>query len=247
MVMGLSDRPDKDFWNELDLGIFPKKDGEAIECVLEEERKLEEVRVRELAAKTFALNVVGNQTAPVQIVPVSVPVSVPATVSLEKKVKRLDEPEPMSDSDYAISETEMSNYSASESEASNDSTFRSTHKPKKQKKSYVHYWSQKEDRLIVKGIKKYGPLWTKIRKKYLPDFDAKQIRQRYHCYLDPHIKRGPWSEQEILKLKIFIEIFGLEGRKKWQDISEKLFEGRRTGKDCQEKYTRVICKQISEK
>lgn len=230
MAVGLSDRPDKDFWNELDLGIFPKKDGEAIERVLEEERKLEDQRVRELAASTFALNIVENQTAPV-------------SEPLEKKVKRLHQPEPMSDA--AISESEVSNYSASESEASDDSTFRVTHKPKKQRKSYIHYWSQKEDRLIVKGIKKYGPLWTKIRKKYLPDINAKQIRQRYQCYLNPHIKRGPWSEQEILKLKIFIEIFGLEGRKKWQTISEMLFEGRRTGKDCQEKYTRIISKQMS--
>ena len=87
--------------------------------------------------------------------------------------------------------------------------------------------------------------WTEICMRYLPHLHPKQIRQRYHCHLDPHIKKGPWTEEEIKKLKKGIKRHGLEGKKKWQNISEKVFNGKRTGKECQEKYVRVILKRKS--
>jgi hypothetical protein len=46
----------------------------------------------------------------------------------------------------------------------------------------------------------------------------KHCRERWACYLDPRVKKGPWNpEEDIILLKEFLAI-----GKKWSNIAKKL-------------------------
>lgn len=52
---------------------------------------------------------------------------------------------------------------------------------------------------------------------------AKQCREHWSCYLNPVLKKGPWEEEEDIKL--VKEILSHKGAKKWSLIAKK-FNGR---------------------
>lgn len=57
-------------------------------------------------------------------------------------------------------------------------------------------WTQQEDALLLKLIKRFGPRrWASIASK-IPNWEGKQCRERWHNHLDPGISKTSWSEFE---------------------------------------------------
>jgi hypothetical protein len=52
---------------------------------------------------------------------------------------------------------------------------------------------------------------------------AKQCREHWNCYLNPTLKKGPWSMEEDVQLLELIR--NNNGEKKWSEIVYS-FEGR---------------------
>ena len=52
---------------------------------------------------------------------------------------------------------------------------------------------------------------------------AKQCREHWNCYLNPTLKKGPWSMEEDVQLLELIR--SNNGEKKWSEIVYS-FEGR---------------------
>jgi hypothetical protein len=68
---------------------------------------------------------------------------------------------------------------------------------------------------------------------------AKQCREHWNCYLNPQLKKGPWTiDEDILLLTL---IRGNNGDKKWSEIVFS-FEGR-TENALKNRYTLLIDKQ----
>jgi len=58
-------------------------------------------------------------------------------------------------------------------------------------------WMTEEDEKIRALVTERGPQkWSAIA-KHLPGRMGKQCRERWHNHLDPNIKKGPWSEEEV--------------------------------------------------
>ncbi|TDH69382.1 hypothetical protein CCR75_002813 [Bremia lactucae] len=79
-------------------------------------------------------------------------------------------------------------------------------------------WTEKEDLLMIKLVKKYGTRhWTIIGTK-LPGRNGKQCRERWHNQLNPAIRKEPWTLEEECMLKDLHDTFG----NKWAEIAKKL-------------------------
>lgn len=58
-------------------------------------------------------------------------------------------------------------------------------------------WTTEEDEKIRMLVTERGPQkWSAIA-KHLPGRMGKQCRERWHNHLDPNIKKGPWSDDEV--------------------------------------------------
>lgn len=58
-------------------------------------------------------------------------------------------------------------------------------------------WTTEEDEKIRMLVTERGPQkWSAIA-KHLPGRMGKQCRERWHNHLDPNIKKGPWSDEEV--------------------------------------------------
>ncbi|ETK95908.1 hypothetical protein F442_01231 [Phytophthora nicotianae P10297] len=57
-------------------------------------------------------------------------------------------------------------------------------------------WSQDEDALMFKLVKKYGASKWAVIASYLKGRNGKQCRERWHNQLNPTIKKTPWTEEE---------------------------------------------------
>jgi hypothetical protein len=58
-------------------------------------------------------------------------------------------------------------------------------------------WTQQEDDKIRELVGRDGPQkWSAIAKE-LPGRMGKQCRERWHNHLDPNIKKGPWTVEEV--------------------------------------------------
>jgi hypothetical protein len=63
-------------------------------------------------------------------------------------------------------------------------------------------WTTEEDEKIRTLVTERGPQkWSAIA-KHLPGRMGKQCRERWHNHLDPNIKKGPWSDEEV-RARIF--------------------------------------------
>lgn len=57
-------------------------------------------------------------------------------------------------------------------------------------------WTDDEDNILLAGINKIGPNnWDQIALE-LPTRSGKQCRERYHNHLQPHLKKGEWTQDE---------------------------------------------------
>ncbi|KAK4755320.1 hypothetical protein SAY87_009077 [Trapa incisa] len=61
-------------------------------------------------------------------------------------------------------------------------------------------WTQEEDDMINKLVKKYGPTKWSLIARSLPGRIGKQCRERWHNHLNPDIKKDAWTLEEELAL-----------------------------------------------
>lgn len=62
-------------------------------------------------------------------------------------------------------------------------------------------WSESEDEALRQGVAEYGERqWTKISSALLPHRTVHQCKQRWEDVVDPTIKKGPWTEDELVRL-----------------------------------------------
>ena len=78
-------------------------------------------------------------------------------------------------------------------------------------------WTTDEDELIREKLTIYGRKWAKIA-SYLPGRHGKQCRERYVNHLNPHLKKGDWTDDEEAVLIAMRQIHG----NRWANISKEL-------------------------
>ena len=71
------------------------------------------------------------------------------------------------------------------------------------------------------------------------DATATQCQNRYTRYLDPQLRRGPWSQEEDDQLRRAVEIFG----RSWIDVSA--FIPTRSNEQCRDRWQDVLNPSIS--
>jgi hypothetical protein len=81
-------------------------------------------------------------------------------------------------------------------------------------------FTKEEDRVLVNFVEHYEEDWNQIAYLMI-ERSPRQVRERYHNYLDPSIAKNPWTKEEDQKL---IELIGKYGSR-WKKISES-FDGR---------------------
>lgn len=68
-------------------------------------------------------------------------------------------------------------------------------------------WTEEEDLLLVKLIKKHGAKkWGKIASK-MKNREGKQCRERWHNHLDPSIVKGSWADEEEWLLFLLFHLY----------------------------------------
>jgi hypothetical protein len=96
-------------------------------------------------------------------------------------------------------------------------------------------WSKEEDTLLLQGIQEYGRgNWTLISRKYVPNRTDAQVRERYENVLNPDIEKGPWTDDEVDKLKKAVQELGTG---KWAAVARSL--GSRTDNQCKRMWSHI--------
>jgi hypothetical protein len=80
-------------------------------------------------------------------------------------------------------------------------------------------WSTADDTQLLLGYSKYGRKWNLIA-NFLQNRSSKQIRDRYTNYLDPCLKKCPFSLEEDLKLLQLHRKYG----NKWAEIKKAFID-----------------------
>jgi len=79
-------------------------------------------------------------------------------------------------------------------------------------------WSVEEDNIILEQVRVHGTSnWTTVAAA-LPGRNGKQCRERYINHLDPNVKKGPWSEEELHTLVDMQSRIG----NKWSQIAKHI-------------------------
>jgi hypothetical protein len=81
-------------------------------------------------------------------------------------------------------------------------------------------WTKEEDQMIIDLVNSSGRNWALIS-KMMPTRNGKQIRDRFLNYLDPHINKIKFTDDDDKKIIEYYKIYGT----KWSKIA-KFFEGR---------------------
>lgn len=82
-------------------------------------------------------------------------------------------------------------------------------------------WTKEEDDTIIRCRKQGITKWSEIAKQ-VPGRIGKQCRERWFNHLDPSIRKGEWTEEEMLKLKHGQMLLG----NKWSKIAKMFLPGR---------------------
>ena len=76
-----------------------------------------------------------------------------------------------------------------------------------------HTWSEEENDLLKRVVQKYGTYdWTLVETE-VPGRSAKQCHDRWNI-INPHIKKGKWSDEEDQIILKSFEILG----KQWTKV-----------------------------
>lgn len=79
-----------------------------------------------------------------------------------------------------------------------------------------HKFSLEEDEIIKRMVEKFGmKKWSKVS-FFLKGRTARQCRERYIYYLQPHLKNGPWTEEEEKLLIVKYQELG----PKWSKLTK---------------------------
>ena len=96
-------------------------------------------------------------------------------------------------------------------------------------------WSNVEDQVLIASYMKYGNnQWTRIA-SLLPRKSASQVKARWEEYLDPTIRKTPWTHSEDEKLLHFARFMPMQ----WRTIAQ--FFGR-SSYQCVERYRELMAK-----
>ena len=96
-------------------------------------------------------------------------------------------------------------------------------------------FTEKENKLIKKMVKKVGKDWEEIS-KFIPGRTPKQIHDRYINYLRDGLKKDPWtSEEDEILINMYQEIGN-----KWSKMIKKL--PGRSGNDIKNRWHKHLCK-----
>lgn len=99
------------------------------------------------------------------------------------------------------------------------------------KKAEKAKWTPEEDDVLRHAVEQqHGKNWKQIA-KYLVGKTEVQCLHRWTKVLNPNLTKGPWTEEEDLKV---IELVGKVGPKKWSHIAQQL--PGRIGKQCRERW-----------
>ncbi|XP_026662390.2 transcription factor MYB3R-2-like [Phoenix dactylifera] len=79
-------------------------------------------------------------------------------------------------------------------------------------------WTKEEDNLIIQLVEKHGCKKWSVIAKSLPGRIGKQCRERWHNHLNPAIKKGAWTREEVEVLVRAHRIYG----NKWAEIAKYL-------------------------
>jgi hypothetical protein len=78
------------------------------------------------------------------------------------------------------------------------------------------FFSLGEDQLLIALVNRYGPnRWMEVSKE-MRTRTARQCRDRWRRYLDPHLKCSEWTYEDDEKLKELYSVFGSQ----WKKIGE---------------------------
>ena len=84
-------------------------------------------------------------------------------------------------------------------------------------------FTARDDRKIVRLVKKYGRTWTKISREMDNRFMPHQIQSRYYNYLNPmNAKKDEWTDEDTARL---VQLVDLHGRK-WTWFADVFFQNR---------------------
>lgn len=96
-------------------------------------------------------------------------------------------------------------------------------------------WTNIEDQILLAAYMKYGGnQWLRIA-SLLPKHSASQVKARWEEYLDPTLRKSPWSNKEDEKLLHLARIMPMQ----WRSISQ--YFGR-SAYQCVERYRELIDK-----
>ena len=107
----------------------------------------------------------------------------------------------------------------------------------------------KNSRVLFRLFRKHGEGdWSLIAQKlYYANTSChkiyrcpKQCREHWNCYLNPNLKKGPWSKEEDILL--LSSVLKNHGQKRWAEIV-KQFDGR-TENALKNRYTLIIDKEV---
>ncbi|OHS94088.1 Myb-like DNA-binding domain containing protein [Tritrichomonas foetus] len=97
-------------------------------------------------------------------------------------------------------------------------------------------WTLYEDQRLLAGIHKYGfDNWSRIADFVGNGRTRAQCSQRWNRGLDPTILKGPWTEEEEIKLLRLLEVHGCRA---WKTIAAQM--ERRSDVQCRYHYTQIL-------
>jgi myb proto-oncogene protein len=83
-------------------------------------------------------------------------------------------------------------------------------------------FTPEEDVKLIGLINRFGTSSWIVVKRYFFNRTTRQLRDRWHLYLDPRINKGPWTKEED---QLLIEIQQQFGNS-WKQIQQRFFPNR---------------------
>lgn len=105
-------------------------------------------------------------------------------------------------------------------------------------------WTKEEDGIIITAVSAQSDQtnisWATISTKYLPRRTGRQIRERYSNHLNPRLNRGPFTQEEDLKLWHAHKEYG----KCWTEIGTRVFNSTRSENQIKNRWHGAAFKHI---